>query len=108
MENANDEFASLDYMEKAKMIVSVGKSTAQIKTKCGKIQQQMDEMKSDFENVKKAAEDMEQGLQKAQEDGLKCHTNNKKTIKDCYEFIYEPIKAPTKKKKEVPKCCAIF
>jgi len=67
----------------------------------------MDELKNDFENVKKSAEEMEKGLQKAQEDGAKCSKNNKKTLKDCYEFIYGPIKAE-KKKKEVPKCCAIF
>ena len=43
------------------------------------------------------------------ENGQKCKAASKGTVKDCYEFTYEPIKGQSGPPKEVVNgCCSLF
>ena len=79
---------------------------------------QVEEMKNEMEGIVIDLDIVKQSLQKLQEDisngtlfenGKKCTAAKKTGMKDCFEFAYEPIKAPAKGGAGGANgCCVIF
>ena len=69
---------------------------------------EMKSLKNDVVTIKEEMTLFNQGIDsgRAQEDGQKCRDNNKATLQECYEFIYEPIKS--EKKANAGCQCTIF
>ena len=80
------------------MVKNVVSTVGKVKDKVEELLDQVKQLKTDVETIKQAAEKLKADLNSDHTitDGQKCKDNKpeaKKTIKDCYEFIYEPIKA---------------
>ena len=107
IKNIGSELGELDMMAKAKAINDARKKGNEVKDRCEKIKDSMNVLKKDVTDLKSQAEQL-QDFNKLLELGKTCQTKNKTTIKDCYELIYEPIKAPAPEKKGANGCCVTF
>jgi hypothetical protein len=86
------EFADLDMLKKGQMIKAVATKASTIKDHSEEITETMKQVKSDFEDMRESAEKLK-NMEQLLADGKLCQKNNKKTLKACYEFTFEPIKA---------------
>jgi hypothetical protein len=111
--NSPSEFADLEMFDKSKMIKSVASSVSKIKDKCENIIDDMKQVKNDLQEMNDSFGKLQEEFTSEMiiENGEKCKKSNKLQIKDCYEFINEPIKDATPSKSGpggAQGCCTVF
>lgn len=108
VKNVGSELEGLDMMALAKVVNEARKKGNEIKKGVEDMKNSMTALKTDVKDLKAGAEELTNynqvlGL------GNVCFQKKKFTIKDCYESIYEPIKAPPKVKNTGANgCCVTF
>ena len=97
-------------MEKTAKMKCVHDVSSRLKDKCESMKDEMTAFKDECELMQQTSENLKKAIEEdtLTELAAKCKKGKKKTVKDCYETAYEPIKADGIGGAGGQGCCTVF